>query len=492
MRQVKPKLVAHLFRINGVVAASEQDEEVVRQAIIDDALQLTLTVSSSEDDGGESTTREVIVAPNGDFSVWLEADRVATLVPSHSSLRFSPKSMVLRGEASDGVCADGVRLTAWQGEHRVGSVDPPLQGVVVKAFALLDDELVASATSGADGAFSLGPLEPGVEYRFEARKPAYELTAPHTDRPLDYVAKPLGALSVVVRDDDGRGVDEVLLSLAGDSYQTNVASDASGEAMFDGLPPGQYFLRASLKEYEFEPASMQLDVVGGRVLPIEFTARRVSFSVYGTVVTLAGDAGAELLVDATSIDDQYDRHQTSTNTDGSFRLRGLQPGGTYQVTVRNEAGSSQRVSMPVEGDDVRDVDLAVRGSLSTSSSTLREVSGMLVTPSGEPLPARVRVVRLYRNNKLFSSVTLHYSPSFRFKNVPKDGNLELSVDDKRYTLNDHDAHFSLVTIVDSSLMSLDGRAPLTTASGFGLLFSACLIYTMMYFDHAASLLSSAT
>ena len=48
----------------------------------------------------------------------------------------------------------------------------------------------------------------------------------------------------------------VLLSLSGDGYRNNNATQADGKFTFSALSAGGYFLRPLLKEYLFEPSSL--------------------------------------------------------------------------------------------------------------------------------------------------------------------------------------------------------------------------------------------
>ena len=47
---------------------------------------------------------------------------------------------------------------------------------------------------------------------------------------------------------------------------------------------GSYFLRAMVKEYDLQPATHTVTLGEGKTPPLKISARRVAFSILGTVV----------------------------------------------------------------------------------------------------------------------------------------------------------------------------------------------------------------
>jgi len=84
-----------------------------------------------------------------------------------------------------------------------------------------------------------------------------------------------------------------------DGYRSNTVTNAQGNAspVFDiavgvihktigiyrflGINPGDYFVRLTLKEYVFVPASKSIKVNQGEDVNVSFEAKRVAFSAYG-------------------------------------------------------------------------------------------------------------------------------------------------------------------------------------------------------------------
>ncbi|CAI5474733.1 unnamed protein product [Closterium sp. Yama58-4] len=142
----------------------------------------------------------------------------------------------------------------------------------------------------------------------------------------------------------------VLLSLTGDaSFRRNEATSPGQNVFaFEGLFPGSYYLRPVLKEYEFSPAARPINLQSGQEVDVAFTAKRVAFSVLGSVHSLSGAPEAGVQVEAREVapgggGSQQSSHyeMAVTNEDGEYRLRGLRPGGVYLVEVAVRASAAK-------------------------------------------------------------------------------------------------------------------------------------------------------
>eukprot|EP00492_Amphilonche_elongata_P005568 TRINITY_DN852_c0_g1_i1.p1 TRINITY_DN852_c0_g1~~TRINITY_DN852_c0_g1_i1.p1 ORF type:complete len:193 (+),score=27.95 TRINITY_DN852_c0_g1_i1:1106-1684(+) len=98
-----------------------------------------------------------------------------------------------------------------------------------------------------------------------------------------------------------------------------------------------------MKEYQFgDSVTTEIEVKEGADESFTFTATRIAYSVFGSTKTLAGIPVKDISVEAIPInnggsnaDKPKARHeQTSSMKDGTFRLRGLQPGNEYRVQVK--------------------------------------------------------------------------------------------------------------------------------------------------------------
>jgi hypothetical protein len=246
-----------------------------------------------------------------------------------------------------------------------GNVIPPMAGVTVTIKYADSDELVVTSTTGADGTFQAGPLYDDVKYLTKAHKNGFHFTIEddHDAIPTTFRSVRLGSVQVKVTI-AGQPLGGVLALLSGaNSYKGKDTTNAdSGVVEFDGLFPGAYFMRPILKEYEFEPRTVALDIVEGTTKNIDITAVRTGYSCFGQVRSLTREPEKAVTVEAVLVSDNGDAHHEETQTDnaGNFRLRGLRPHSKYTIQLK----SSDRVerTLPVQlvidtgAEDVRDVD----------------------------------------------------------------------------------------------------------------------------------------
>ncbi|KAK5972399.1 hypothetical protein GCK32_016599, partial [Trichostrongylus colubriformis] len=152
----------------------------------------------------------------------------------------------------------------------------------------------------------------------------------------EIVSTKLSKLTVVVSDKEtSERLDDVLLSIVGGKdYRSNSMIDKTGEINFVGLAPGDYFLRAILQEYKFEPSTTTITVKEGQHEHVELRGKRVAFSVFGRVREMSGSSVVGVMVEALS--EQCDQHQSEavTGQDGSYRIRALRPGCQYRVSIK--------------------------------------------------------------------------------------------------------------------------------------------------------------
>ncbi|CAI5482522.1 unnamed protein product [Closterium sp. Yama58-4] len=200
--------------------------------------------------------------------------------------------------------------------------------------------------------FVIGPLNDDATYHVELQKMGYVFKALGDN---SFEAQKLASITVKIATSAeastaNEPLPSVLLSLTGDaSFRRNEAT-APGQNVFafEGLFPGSYYLRPVLKEYEFSPAARPIDLQSGQEVDVAFTAKRVAFSVLGSVHSLSGAPEAGVQVEAREVASGGGGSQQSshyemavTNEDGEYRLRGLRPGGSYLVGVAVRAGAAK-------------------------------------------------------------------------------------------------------------------------------------------------------
>lgn len=69
----------------------------------------------------------------------------------------------------------------------------------------------------------------------------------------------------------------MLLSLSGGNFRSNNLTKDDGILTFGDLGPDTYFLRALMKEFEFDPSTQMIEVSEGSAVDIKVKGRRVAF-----------------------------------------------------------------------------------------------------------------------------------------------------------------------------------------------------------------------
>ena len=237
-------------------------------------------------------------------------------------------------------------MSVREGRFLTGVMDPPIAGVAIDVLETVlvdgDPQVVKISTvhTQADGAYDIGPFYDHQSLKLSASKEGFEFR----ERDGLFFARRLGSIAVTVRDSEGLPVADVLLSLSGShSFRNNSQSNAEGFFVFSGLFPGEFYLRPLLKEYSFEPANVALQIREGTQERFEILATRHAFSCFGSLSSLGRSGIGHVQVKA-----HHPSHSEETRTDheGRFRLRGLKPGLTYQVSPLLSAHSPVSRALP--------------------------------------------------------------------------------------------------------------------------------------------------
>ncbi len=272
-------------------------------------------------------------------------ERVAEAMKPRSDRAVAPRPGVstgfLRGQVLD---ADGL----------------PAQGSEVRVLA--GEQRLASAFSGADGGFTLGPLEPG-EYSLVASAGrgasargrsalASERLGPIPLAPGEDLGGlilhllPGGSLAGVVRD---AATDEAIEGAALELSGLGAKSDRVGAFRIDGLTPGALRLRVSAPGYEVRelPLTLGAELVTG----LEIRLSRGT-QIRGRVVDGAGrPLAAALVVVPYRLQAGVRRPAGASGADGSFAITG--PAGMFWVeaqSAQGDAGRSELLDVAAGGE----------------------------------------------------------------------------------------------------------------------------------------------
>ncbi|KAL3685286.1 hypothetical protein R1sor_003308 [Riccia sorocarpa] len=279
------------------------------------------------------------------YAHWAQLGDKLVLSPRHGEdseptagkkILFYPRDQKFHVE-TDGCQPEIPVFIGRPGVYISGTVSPPLAGVNLTVIAEGDSsvgrlsagDVVTWTLTGEEGAFTAGPLYDDTSYKVLAEKEGYYLKHMGDNT---FSCQKLGKIIVDIV--PGEGAEEslpaVLLSLSGDDgYRKNAATGTGGVFTFENLFPGSFYLRPLLKEYSFSPAAQAIEVSSGEFKEVTFSARRIAYSVLGTVTFLAGAPAEGVLLEARSDRGYYE--ETTTDSEGKYRLRGLLPQTSYTV-----------------------------------------------------------------------------------------------------------------------------------------------------------------
>ena len=369
-------------RIEGsVTGATKTIRPTVKLTGIKDAK----VISSKVDSNGDF----VLVAPKGSDEVTLEVQS------DHKEYLISPSNVVKITIPAYGCPKKVPPFALKKGLVLNGEIKPKLAGVAVAlqknieiSSANSEDaawKTVQTFESDQNGQWSAGPLDTDSRYRVVASKDGYNFQAPlevtksvSKSKIVLHHSK-LASLKIIVKDsNDLTGLQGVLLSLSGDDYRNNDVTGNDGVLKFESLFPGSYYVRPMLKEYEFTPKSNSFDLESSSNSVFEFKAKRVAFSIFGTLSTIVGEPSVDTIVVA--IDSaSKEILEAVSNSDGEYRMRGLKPGRKYAIkvngrkkqkkTTRGGSGISNTVhtipgelEIKMDAEDVHNLDFVVQNT----------------------------------------------------------------------------------------------------------------------------------
>ncbi|XP_067633039.1 BOS complex subunit NOMO1 [Eurosta solidaginis] len=298
------------------------------------------------------------------YETYLHPEEILRITPQSGTLLFTPQTKELKGSND---CVDiAFNFIATQGLILRGKVEPAIKDVTIILFYPNNPEFSAETTqTNFKGEFKFGPIDGTLVYELKAEKESYVFSE-YNRQKASFSAHKLCEIVVKVKDEEGKTLGGVLLSLSGaESYRKNLVT--SEEAInFHSLSPSQYFLRPMMKEYKFEPNSKIIDIRDGETIEVELIGKRVSYSVFGTINSLNGEPFAQVNIEATASEScQHHQEEATSENNGQYRLRGLQPGCTYIVKPKDIGlpGSNVERSIPetrtvkVEQKDLHGVNL---------------------------------------------------------------------------------------------------------------------------------------
>jgi len=346
------------------------------------------------------------------------------VAPASPELLFRPANQTVVPESCE---TAALTFLGQLGVFVEGEVTPAIADVevVVNGVAGTDNNPIVVKT-GADGKYKVGPFHDTLGAEVTASLPGYVLE-PVQDNPHSFVARQLSQITVQVTI-NGEPVPEVLVSLSGSEvsnrkYRKHAATAGDGVVMFAKLDPGAFYLRASLKEFSFDPPFADVIVQDGRHMVAKFNATRVGYSAFGQIGSLNGAPEKLVAVEATSMDGEHSE-ATFSEADGSFRLRGLHPNTTYSVKVPQttavnagvESAAPPVLSLTIHHQDVRGLDFVVLRRPNTASAS---ISGTVDVDPVWTSTLSVVLASAQSPQVVQKTTALGFSRFFEFRSVPQ-------------------------------------------------------------------------
>ncbi len=369
------RLVPEKYLIKGILNVNDA-------SLADISKYVAISVKTT-DSTGAVTEDKIAVEPEGQkyiFQFFSKGQVGVQITPyvrvqgesAEANILFYPKSHSVTVKDQCIMGKDAVAFGVNKGLIIRGKVTPAVSNIMVTARDTQDDSVVATATTNEAGEYKLGPLYDDKKYSVTAQKEGYRMTQ-ETENQYNFLAEQLSYLSIKVSENDGTPLAGVIfdLSHSARTYRNNTRTTEEGKAIFEQLISGDYYLKPLLKEYKFNPEQMALKIVQGKHMTVEFKARRVAFSAYGKVQLLNQRPVHNIAVEALCVSCSTPSMETSTtDQEGRFRIRGLQPKQKYALSVRQDSdrnnflaypiatifrSTPQRIELTVNEADIKDV-----------------------------------------------------------------------------------------------------------------------------------------
>ncbi|KAL0132278.1 hypothetical protein PUN28_000219 [Cardiocondyla obscurior] len=277
-----------------------------------------------------------------EFEFKAKTDNMYTITPLSDILLFNPPSLKVFG-VND--CHNDIASFASDlGKIIAGHISPPLEGVTVRIIRKDEESSIHTLVTQKDGIYSVGPLDKKIDYSVTAEKEGFVITGP--DAKGVFFAHKLAEIIVQVSDQaDKSSLQGVLLSLSGgQNYRKNSITSEDGIFIFNSLSPGEYYLRPMMKEYRFDPPSKMINVMEGATVNVNVFGNRVAYSAYGSVTSLNGEPEVGLLVEVQGENNCSNlQEEATTEENGTFRIRGLQPKCAYVFRLKPNVESNAHI-----------------------------------------------------------------------------------------------------------------------------------------------------
>lgn len=293
---------------------------------------------------GENTKSFILSDSTNLFSFYEKPNSLVTIQPVSGSLIFKPSSY--KFEVKNDCYENIVTFVGNLGIFIHGQISQKISDVSISVFDELSGELLMEGKTGSDGKYSLGPFTDDIKLRIEAHKEGYVFKQVPS-KIGNFDVQKFSSITISVTDESGSALNNVLVTLSGgeNNFRKNSFVDSDGSLAVTNLYPGDYFIRFTLKEYEFEPSSKMLTLKDGNNVSVKTVGKKVAFSAYGYVQSLNEEpqsgivveaVGVKNLADPNTVDCLFQHEVAQSEQDGSFRILGLLPQCEYAIQLKVE------------------------------------------------------------------------------------------------------------------------------------------------------------
>ncbi|CAG7829680.1 unnamed protein product [Allacma fusca] len=299
-------------------------------------------------------------------------DKVLTVKFSSVGFSFEPPEIMMT--TLEACQPNSFQARALKAHIIKGKLIPALEDVHIRVDLLGDTSEPIYVTSDAKGEYIAGPFIHSSGFQVTPSKPGYTFKQLPGDE-FSFSVHQLAKIQVkVAQDTPGEALSNVLLSLSGpNAYRQNRYTDSNGEMTFTDLQAGQYYLKALLKEFRFEPSAVNIQLQEQETKLLTVTAIRESFSLYGQLFSLNGDLMPNLFISAkgTGSCSEYGEEGISDEY-GNFRIWALKSSCTYIVSVASNDDK--------EGNNKVERTIPTSLEVLVGQEDIKNVSFMVMTP----------------------------------------------------------------------------------------------------------------
>ncbi len=286
------------------------------------------------------------------FEFFIDEDEAVTLIPSSEEAFFAPQELNVRPKQS---CELNVAsFSGRKGHFIVGSVKPAVEGVKIETTEGSQQHTLTKT----DGSFRLGPFAEESRVKLAASKEGYSF-----EETGDYglfKAQVLSSISIKVVDEKKNPIpDDAVVSISSGKSFRSSSHLKDGALKFPSLLPGEYFIKVFLKEWVFEPKHVVLNLKENSNLNQELVGRRVAYSLFGRVNYPNNKPASGVVVLAQGKGKCADQiEDASSSAQGTFRLRGLEPGCQYELKPGNPSANTFVLTQPLITMEKKDYELS--------------------------------------------------------------------------------------------------------------------------------------